>query len=144
MRYLARPFTLLNPLGILSVAAISSACCLLPLSQASASETRAYVISAFTDAAYSTQGDCQGGVDPDETAQYRLDLLALGTPPAQIQELMKKYPGGPVVKELINRGRIDGKPVNAYANPASVVDPKLHLVTGQYAYGFNLDGKGAH
>jgi hypothetical protein len=40
------------------------------------------------------------------------------------------------------RGRIDGKPVNAYAYPNSVPDPQIHLVQGRYALGFNLDGKG--
>lgn len=140
MGSLARPSKLLNPLAL---SAVLSLCCMVPLASAAASETRAYVVSTFTNAAYSTSGDCQGGIDPDETEQYKLDLLALGMSPAKVQELMKKYPGGPVINAVVNRGRIDGKPVSAYANPAAVIDPKLHWVTGRYAYGFNLDGKGA-
>jgi hypothetical protein len=120
---------------------------LLTLAHASptaASETRSYVLSSFTDAAYSTKDDCPGGIDPDQTVQYALDLAALGMPQDQIKKLMAGYPNGPVVGLLINRGRINGKPVNAYTNPASVIDPKLHMVDGRYAYGFNLDGKGAN
>jgi len=113
-------------------------------STVSASETRSYVLSSFANAAYSTKDDCQGGIDPDQYGQYALDLAAQGMPPDKIKEIMAAYQRGGVVKQLVNRGRIDGKPVNAYANPAAVADPKLHLVDGRYAYGFNLDGKGAN
>ena len=48
------------------------------------------------------------------------------------------------LEQLINsRARVNGKPANAYAHPYAVVDPKLKVVTGKHAYGFNLDGKGA-
>ncbi|MGH8205256.1 MAG: hypothetical protein ACRET0_02260 [Steroidobacteraceae bacterium] len=110
---------------------------------AAASETKTYVVSAFTNAAYSQKGDCQGGVDPDQTVQYTQDLIALGMPASKAQQMMGSYPGFPAIVAIINRGRIDGKPVNAYTNPASVVDPKLHMIIGHYAYGFNLDGRGA-
>jgi hypothetical protein len=114
-----------------------------PLQSAAASETRSYVLSSFTNAAYSQAGDCQGGVDPDQTAQYALDLQALGMPSDKVQEVMAKYPGFQTMAVIVNRGRINGKPVNGYTNPASVIDPKLHMVIGHYAYGFNLDGRGA-
>ncbi len=129
------PLTVLAAAVVLTVAAASSAC---------ASETRSYVLSSFADAAYSTKDDCQGGIDPDQTVQYALDLAALGIPQDKVKKLMAGYPSGPVTGMLVNRGRIDGKPVNAFTNPASVIDPKLHLVDGHYAYGFNLDGKGAN
>jgi len=116
---------------------------LAPAYGASASETKSFVVSAFTNAAYSTQGDCQGGIDPDQTQQYALDMAALGMPADQIKKLMAGYPSFKTMAVLINRGRVNGKPVNGYTNPASVIDPKLHLVDGRYAYGFNLDGKGA-
>jgi hypothetical protein len=127
----------------LAASAMGAALCLAPLHSASAGETKSFVISAFTNAAYSTPGDCQGGVDPDQTDQYALDLAALGVPQDKIRDVMAGYPGFKTMAVLVNRGRIDGKPVNAYTNPASVIDPKLHLVTGRYAYGFNLDGRGA-
>ncbi|MGH8256829.1 MAG: hypothetical protein ACRET0_11525 [Steroidobacteraceae bacterium] len=75
--------------------------------------------------------------------QYALDLAALGMSRDKVKKIMAAYPGPAAVGVLVNRGRIDGKPVNAYTNPAAVIDPKLHLVDGRYAYGFNLDGKGA-
>ena len=43
---------------------------------------------------------------------------------------------------LRNRGRMDGKPVSPYTYPATTIDPKWKAITGKYAYGFNLDGKG--
>src|SRR6185312_1289214 len=128
------------PQAVLSTAVVLA---LAAASTVSASETRSYVLSSFANAAYSTKDDCQGGIDPDQYGQYALDLAAQGMPPDKIKEIMAAYQRGGVVKQLVNRGRIDGKPVNAYANPAAVADPKLHLVDGHYAYGFNLDGKGA-
>jgi hypothetical protein len=132
-----------KPLIPPSVLATAAVLALAAAGTASAGETRSYVLTSFADAAYSTKDDCPGGIDPDQTVQYALDLAALGMPQDQIKKLMAGYPNGPVVGMLINRGRIDGKPVNAFTNPASVIDPKLHLVDGRYAYGFNLDGKGA-
>ena len=126
-----------------AIAAAAGLSCLLGASTASAGETRSYVLTSFADAAYSTKDDCAEGIDPDQTVQYALDLEALGIPEEQVKKLMAGYPTGPVTRMLVNRGRINGKPVNAFTNPASVMDPKLHLVTGHYAYGFNLDGKGA-
>ncbi|MGH8206475.1 MAG: hypothetical protein ACRETK_06835, partial [Steroidobacteraceae bacterium] len=61
-------------------------------STASASETRSYVLSSFADAAYSTKDDCAGGIDPDQTVQYALDLEALGMPEEQVKKLMAGYP----------------------------------------------------
>jgi hypothetical protein len=130
----------LIPLTVLSVGAVLS---IAPINSAVASETKSYVVSTFTNAAYSQKGDCQGGIDPDQTEQYKLDLLALGMPANKVQDVMSKYPGFGAMAVIVNRGRVDGKPVNGYTNPASVIDPKLHLVDGHYAYGFNLDGKGA-
>jgi hypothetical protein len=136
---------LFNPKLLISLAgsAVAAALCLVPSHSASAGETKSFVVSAFTNAAYSTKNDCQGGVDPDQTDQYALDMAALGMPSDEIKKVMAGYPSFQTMAVLVNRGRIDGKPVNAYTNPASVIDPKLHLVTGPYAYGFNLDGKGA-
>ncbi|HEX4050454.1 MAG TPA: hypothetical protein VHY19_06220 [Steroidobacteraceae bacterium] len=136
---------LFNPKLLISLtgALVGAVLSLAPVSSASASETKSFVVSAFTNAAYSTKEDCQGGIDPDQTDQYALDMAALGMPSAQIKKLMAGYPSFETMAVLVNRGRVDGKPVNGYTNPASVIDPKLHLVDAPYAYGFNLDGKGA-
>ena len=43
---------------------------------------------------------------------------------------------------LVNRGRFEGKPVNAFTYPTSVPDVGLFRnVNSKYGYGFNLDGK---
>ena len=107
-----------------------------------AAETRGYVVSWFTTATYSQDGDCPGGLNPSADAMYRRILAELGKSPSEVDELMRTFP---IIKGglIANRGRIDGKPVNVYVNPTSVSDPKIHTVAGRYAYGFNLDGKGA-
>ncbi|HLG86886.1 MAG TPA: hypothetical protein VKZ79_06780 [Alphaproteobacteria bacterium] len=107
-----------------------------------AAETRGYVVSWFTTATYSQDGDCAEGPNPSADAMYRRILAELGKSSAEVDELMRTFP---VIKGglIANRGRIDGKPVNVYVNPTSVSDPKIHTVSGHYAYGFNLDGKGA-
>ncbi|MHB1206244.1 MAG: hypothetical protein ACYCZX_11790 [Rhodospirillaceae bacterium] len=111
----------------------------------SASETRTYVISWFSQAAYSQEDDCPGGQNPEINQQYLKNLAALGLPPAKIEELAKKQEEGEVteLRDLMNtRARINGEPANPFTNPAAVADPKLKASAGKYAYGFNLDGKG--
>ena len=112
---------------------------------ASATETRTYVISWFSQATYSQDGDCPGGQNPEINQQYLKNLAALGLSPAKIEELAKKQEEGETteLRDLMNgRARIDGQPANPFMNPAAVVDPKLRSLEGKYAYGFNLDGKG--
>ena len=110
-------------------------------------ETRSYVVSWFGQATYSQDGDCAGGINPSMDEVYSKNLRDLGHPPAEVEALMKTFNGGvgqgPIQEFLVNRGRIDGKPVNIYEHPTSEPDPHLHTVTGKYAFGFNLDGRGA-
>lgn len=112
-----------------------------------AAETRAYVISYFGQAASNTDGDCEGGINPEVSIQFAKNLAAIGKTPQEIETIIARWREGKdngVLRDLMNeRGRIDGKPVNAYAHPAAVVDPQLNSVTGRFAYGFDLDGKGA-
>jgi len=108
-------------------------------------------MSYFSAATSSTDGDCKGGINPKLTAQYGKDLLALGYTGAEVESLLKDYAydgfigwDKDKIGQLMNsRARINGKPVNAFANPAAVADPHLKFSTGKYAYGFDLDGKGA-
>lgn len=135
------------PLAMFSAGAIAILS-ILPAKSAPASETRSYVVSLFTNAAYSTKDDCQGGVDPYHVQQLTDELVALGMSRAKAEKTLEAYEGGgpesAAARDMItNRGRVNGKPVNAYVNPAAVIDPKLHWVIGRYAYGFNLDGRGA-
>lgn len=110
-----------------------------------AKETRTFVVGYFGQATYSQDNDCANGINPDVTVQYLKNLRDLGYTPAQIDALSRKSndAGGGIGEIMKERGRIDGKPVNAYTYPAAVIDPKLHALTGKYAYGFNLDGRGA-
>jgi hypothetical protein len=120
----------------------------LPIRPAAASETRGYVVSWFTVAMYSEDGDCPDGLNPTLNQMYTKILRESGKSPAEIETLMQHVsdlgPDGVEFHDIVTyRGRADGKPVNAYANPNSVSDPQIHLVQGRYALGFNLDGKGA-
>ncbi len=113
--------------------------------QAASAETRSYVVGWFTQAHYSQEGDCPEGLNPGYEEQVPKSLAALGFSEEEIAALLEaedvetRYK----VRDLINnRARIDGKPANAYAHPAAVADPHLKTVVGDYAYGFDLDGKG--
>ncbi len=108
-------------------------------------ETRSYVISLFVQAAYSQDGDCPKGLNPLPEVYFSEDLKNVGVPPAEIGRIIEGLKGGVATPEardaLVNRGRIDGKPANAYAYPTSVPDKHQPAVEGRYAYGFNLSGK---
>ena len=113
-----------------------------------AAETREWAVNWFTQAAYSQDNDCPGGINPSIDDVYRRILKEqMGKSPEEIETIFKGFNGGlsagPVQEMFVNRGRIDGKPVSAYGNPTSVPDDHMVTVVGRYAYGFNLDGKGA-
>lgn len=131
------------------LAAAASALFFLSASSAAQAETRSYVLSYFTQAMNSTEGDCAGGLNPKMDVQSAKNLQTLGYSGAEIEELMRSYGDDyrtwdkNKVGQLMNsRARIDGQPANAYAHPAAVPDANLKSVTGKYAYGFDLDGKG--
>ena len=111
---------------------------------ASASESRSFVVGWFTQAHYSQEGDCPEGLNPGYEGQVPKSLAALGMSQDEITALLEsedpedRYK----VRDLINnRARINGEPANAYAHPAAVADSNLKTVVGDYAYGFDLDGK---
>jgi len=110
-----------------------------------ASETRAYAVSWFAVAGYydPTGKDCPDGVNAHEITLYRAELQRLGYSEHDVQRLVAELGdyGPEFVSILDNRGRIDGKPVNVFANPESVPDPHLKLVQGHFGRGFNLDGQ---
>lgn len=112
-----------------------------------AKDTHSYVVGWFGMATNSTDDDCgKGGPNPGVQLQYRKDLADLGYTKDQIAALLKKRDdggGGEMTNILMNRGRNEGKPINAYVYPATVKDPQWKAITGKYAYGFNLDGQGA-
>ena len=114
--------------------------------KALAAESRTFVVGWFSEATYSQDNDCTGGINPGIDQQYLKDLADLGYTPQQVEEMAKKEldggeNGGEIRRLMTSRARIDGKPANPYAYPAFVKDPELKAVTGKLAYGFNLDGK---
>ncbi len=113
-----------------------------------ASESRTYVITWFAEATDSYDHDCSGGVHPVVEELYFRYAKHFGASAATIAKWRKDLMDGVDTPELqqlmITRGRVDGKPVNPYTNPASVIDLHLPGLDGKYAYGFDLDGKGEH
>lgn len=122
--------------GALAVAAVTPA----------AAETRSYAVSWFSQAMDSREGDCPDGVNLP-WKEHRLKILKdYGFTGEKIEAMVQEELSGkgrsPIQAFIGMRGRMNGEPVNPYTYPETVIDPKLHFVTGsKLAYGFNLDGK---
>jgi hypothetical protein len=124
---------------------------LLAVTQARATESRSYAVSWFAPATNSQDGDCPEGINPPWAQQELKDLADLGYSPQQIALLARKDAernrredyDGVIDVIMAHRGRLNGHAVDPMTYPATVVDPQLHYLKGKYAYGFNLDGKGA-
>ena len=124
---------------------------LLTAAPTQATETRSYAVSWFAPATNSQEGDCPDGINPPWAQQELKDLAELGFSPKQIEALVQKDAerkraglyGGVIDVIMGHRGRLNGHPVEPLTYPATVPDPQLHYLKGRYAYGFNLDGKGA-
>jgi hypothetical protein len=113
-----------------------------PLTVAHAGETRGYVVNWFymTPAVQDAEKDCPGGLNPPADQIFARILKELGTPPADIEKALADFPfssGG----NTAMRGRINGQPVNVYANPTSTPDPNIKTIQGKLASGLNVDGK---
>ncbi len=121
---------------------------LMATSSAFALESKSFVVGWFSHATNNTADDCgPGGPNPTVQEQYLKDLADLGMSGEEIEALIKERDSndeGPNrMSEIIRtRGRIDGKPVNPYMYPNSVKDPEWKQLTGNVAYGFDLDNKG--
>src|SRR5271155_4532056 len=61
----------------------------LPVHSATASETRGYVVSWFTVAMYSEDGDCPDGLNPTLNQMYSKILRESGKSPAEIETLLQ-------------------------------------------------------
>ncbi len=113
---------------------------------ARAAETRSFVVNFFYDANFSDgKTDCPKGLNMSAIDFYRRELAMAGHSHEEIEAALKDFPGEgglkqPWVPLVAHRG--NGKD-NVYAHPETMADPGLVEVGGRYAYGFNLDGKGA-
>jgi len=134
--------------GVQGTAVLGSTILLLAsVALPASAETRTYVVHKFVQAANSQDGDC-GPKGPNEDADklYARYLAEFGKSPQEVKRLITGWiSGGPegriVQNMMVNRGRINGEPVNAYTHPAAVKDPQLRMVISKYGYGFNLDGE---
>src|SRR4051812_41737507 len=116
---------------------------------ANAAQTKSFAMSWFHAATYNYEGDCSKGLNPQAPEIYTQAAIALGHSKEEAAEIVKKgYLGAtdatPEFRNMmVNRGRVNGQPVNVYENPDTFPDSHLHELDGKFAYGFNLDGKGA-
>ncbi len=112
-----------------------------------AGETKGFLVSWFDISQYyDTEGrNCPHGINPGPEEYYVRELKRIGTPQEEIDHYIDNFldlsQASKTAPVVTMRGRIDGKPVNVYANPTSVPDPNIYLVEGPHSYGFNLDGK---
>lgn len=125
-------------------AALSLSAC---ASLACAAQTQSFVISWFSQATNSSEHDCSGGVHPEVEQIYLRYAERMDIAPEKIKLWRQEIFEGKDDTDMQNfvgaRGRIGGKPANPYSQPASVIDLNLPAVDGKYAFGFDLDGKGA-
>jgi hypothetical protein len=111
-------------------------------------ETRSFAVSWFYPANYYDKDTCPDGLNPLPDVFFKRDLSALGVPRADIEDMFDKdyniQTSRPMqtdwVKKVSTRG--NGRD-SVYTNPTSIPDRQLKLAAGRFAYGFNLDGKGA-
>jgi hypothetical protein len=108
-----------------------------------AGETKGFVVEWLGHATSYVKENCPAGLNPLSDEVFKRELRRLGYPNAEVEHLMKDFPNGAYIPITTMRGRVDGQPVNVYANPWTQPDPKLLTVTGSVAYGFNLDGNEA-
>jgi len=111
-----------------------------------AAETRSFVVSYLYDANWSDgKSDCPDGMNPSAIDFYRSELARAGYAHAEIETALKDFPGEggltqPWIPMVTTRGN---RKDNVYVHPETMPDPGLKQAGGRYAYGFNLDGKGA-
>ena len=114
---------------------------------APAGQIKGFVVSWFNVAEYADpqSRDCPHGVNDGPEIYYRKELSAIGMSHAAVEKYINDFLDMSKFRQTIPiaqmRGRINGKPADAYAIPTSVPDPHLKLVEGPMGYGFNLDGK---
>jgi hypothetical protein len=126
--------------------ALASLACLLPPC-AHALQTRSFVVSNFYPAHYYGDDTCPHGLNPTPDVFFKRDLKLLGVPQADVNAMFDKDynnqnapPTTKWVSVVATRG--NGRD-SVYLHPTTVPDAHLNLAIGRFAYGFNLDGKGA-
>jgi hypothetical protein len=119
----------------------------LPAPHPSVAATQSYVLNYFYPANYYAEDTCPKGLNPLPDVFFKRDLRILGVPEARIEEMFNKDYNNqntdtttPWISVVATRG--NGKD-NVYLHPTTVPDAHLMPAVGRFAYGFNLDGRGA-
>lgn len=114
---------------------------------AASGATRSFVVSHFFPANYYGDDTCPEGLNPLADVFFKRDLKLLGVPDADVKAMFDKdynvqnsQPVTNWVTVVSTRG--NGRD-SVYAHPTTVPDAHLKPAVGRYAYGFNLDGRGA-
>ena len=120
--------------------------CLLPVS-VPASETRSFVLSYFYPANYYGEDTCPQGLNPLPDVFFKRDLRILGMAAAEVNAMFdqdyKIQNRDPVTRWVEVASTRGNGHDNVYLHPTTVPDARLLPAVGRFAYGFNLDGKGA-
>jgi len=110
-------------------------------------ETRSFVVSHFFPANYYSDDTCPQGLNPLADVFFKRDLKLLGLADADVKAMFDKdynvqnsQPVTNWVTVVSTRGNGHD---SVYAHPTTVPDAHLKTAEGRYAYGFNLDGRGA-
>ena len=120
-------------------------------SGAMAAERKSFVVSWFYPAIYTQPDNCPDGINPLSTGIMRNALALAGKNTQETEAILESVAvggGGTNNRKardaIVDRGKAEGKPANAYLNPTTAPDPGFKTAVGKYAYGFDLDGKGAN
>ena len=112
--------------------------------QSASAETRSFSYAWFYPAMYTQKDNCPEGLNPNTGEIFKRALITTGTKPEDADKIINEALESDdrnALKVLSERGKFQGKQVNAYNNPLTVPDPGWKTATGRYQFGFNLDGK---
>lgn len=112
-----------------------------------AAQKKTFVLSNFYTADYYGDDTCPHGLNPLADAFFKRDLKILGVPQAEVEAKFDKdynTQNGPTATNWVAIASTRGNGRDSvYLHPTTVPDAPLYPATGRFAYGINLDGKGA-
>lgn len=109
-------------------------------------ETRGFVIYYLHPATHGDKQNCPDGTNGDYGEIKRTAFKLHGFSQEKIDRIVagEISPMGTEMRKITStRGRRNGKPAIVFHYPTSAPEPKIKMVVGPYAYGFDLDGVGA-
>lgn len=115
--------------------------------QNASAETKSFAYAWFYPATYTQKDNCPEGLNPNSGEIFRRALVTTGTKPEEADKIINDVLQSTstndrvAMRAMVQRGRFEGKPADAYINPLTVPDPGWKTATGRYAFGFNLDNK---